>query len=476
MDHASTATAPEPLDRRDATNLAVIAALYLLLVGTMLDWHGYWSDEFHTIRAVELGVPELIRQRASSGHPPLFFLLEKGWVAALGTSEAGTRSLPMLCGLGSLLLTYWIVRREAGRPAAALACGLLACGAAQLMICQLARSYALLQLLVTAQTALILSRQQASAWRLVASALLSAAALYTHGAALVALPAQFAAAAVALPGKWRQLSAAVAGCLLYAPFWLAFRDVGEVEEHLNWVPYPTVPALLRFPALLQLGRYVADVPPQVQGIVTLGLVALGLAALAISDRAAFLALQWFFAWALAAAAGAWGIGIVSVERYFAPALVCQAAMLALAWSAPAKQKWLAHTTAAALLAASLLSAALYAALPPFTPWREMAELIHEQRLAGEEVVVASPEVLATPFAYYYDGEANYIGEASLPPHRPGAAGLWVLFRAADPQAEARIAAQASGLGFGASRRHRFHRGAVWQFRPQQSAGELLSSE
>jgi len=73
---AARPPAQPPLDARDAWLLMLIAGLYLGLVGATLDWHGYWSDEFHTIRAVELSVPELIRQRASSGHPPLFFLLE----------------------------------------------------------------------------------------------------------------------------------------------------------------------------------------------------------------------------------------------------------------------------------------------------------------------------------------------------------------------------------------------------------------
>ncbi len=467
MANASPAAAArEPLDRRDATNLALIAALYLLLVGTTLDWHGYWSDEFHTIRATSLPWQEMIRERAAQGHPPLFFLLEKAWISVAGTSEMGTRSLPMLCGLASLLLTYVIVRGEVERRAACLACGLLALGATQLLICQLARSYALLQLLMTAQTALVLSSRPPAAWRMAAAALLSAAALYTHGAALVAIPAHLAASAVALPEKWRQILAAAAGCLLYVPFWLAFREVQEIEDHLNWVPYPTVTALLRFPALLQFGRYINDVPPLIQGLATLLLVASGLAALVASDRAAFLALQWFFAWALvAAAAGAWGVGIVSVERYFAPALVCQAGLVALTWTAAAqKGRWLSVGMLAAHAAVAIGSAGLYSLLPPFTAWREMAELIREHRSADETVVVASPAVLATPFAYYYDGEASYIGEAALPQPGNTAAGLWVCFREADPEVESRVTAQAERLGFTSPLRHSFHRGVIRHFR------------
>ncbi len=220
MANASPAAAArEPLDRRDATNLALIAASYLLLIGATLDWHGYWYDEFYTIRAVDRSWPEMIRERAAQGHPPLL----------------------------------------------------------------------------------------------------------------------------------------------------------------------------------------------------------------TSDRAAFLALQWFFAWALVAAAGGWGIGIVSVERYFAPALVCQAGLVALTWTAAVRtRKRLAGALVAAMLAVTLLSAAMYAAMPLFTPWREMATLILEQRSPGEAVIVASPAVLVTPFAYYYDGQASYSGDAALVHPARGAAGIWGL--------------------------------------------------
>jgi hypothetical protein len=462
---AARPTDPPPLDARDAWLLMLIAGLYLGLVGATLDWHGYWSDEFHTIHAVELPVPELIRRRASSGHPPLFFLLEKAWVAALGTSEAGTRSLPLLCGLGTLLLTYWIVRREAGRPAAAVACGLLGCGATQLMICQLARSYTLLQLLLTAQTALLLSRQPASAWRLVLSAALTAGALFTHGAALVAVPAQMAAAGVALPRQWRYLLSAAAGSLLYGAFLLTHPALDNVEVHLDWVPPPTITALLRFPALLQFGRYVDVVPPALQALVVLCFVLLGIAALLHSDQAACLALQWFFVWSLAAAAGGWGIGIIGVERYFAPAVACQAAFSAIAISELASRvRWIAWPCAGLAAVLSLGSAGLYAALPPFTPWREMAALVEARRSAGEAVIVVSPEVLATPFAYYYRGEAVFVGESGIATGEMGR-GQWVCFCDRSPEATATISAQAEESQLGPPEVHRFHRGAVWHYRP-----------
>jgi len=369
----------------------------------------------------------------------------------------------MLCGLASLLLTYWIVRREAGRPAAALACGLLACGATQLMVCQLARSYTLLQLLVTAQTALLLSRQPPSMSRLLLSAVLSAGALFTHGAALVAIPAQIAAVAVALPRRWRYVLSGAAGSLLYWVFLLTHPTLDNVEVHLDWVPPPTTTALLRFPALLQFGRYVDQVPPALQALAVLCFVLLGIAALVHSDQAAYLALQSFFTWSLAAAAGGWGI--IGVERYFAPALLCQAAFSAIALTGLTSQlRWLSWLSGGLAAALSIGSAGLYAALPPFAPWREMAALVEARRSADETVIVVSPEVLATPFAYYYRGEATFGGERGIELSETRR-GLWVCFRDPSLEATGRISAQSEQFRLGPPDVYRFHRGAVWHYRP-----------
>jgi hypothetical protein len=370
--------------------------------------------------------------------------------------------------LGSLLLTYVIVRRQARRWAAVGACLLLTCGATQLLISQLARSYTLLQLLATAQVALILAPQRPTAWRLLISALLAAAALFTHGAAQVAIPALLGGVLVALPGQWRYVLAAAAGCLLYAPFAWAFPTIDNVEVHLDWVPPPSVAALLRFPALLQFGRHIHDVPVAVQALAGLVIVGLGVGALLHSDEAACLALQWFFTWALAAAAAGWGLGIVAVERYFGPALVCQAAFMAITVAAIAQRsRWLGAAGCVVLASLSLASAGLYAALPPFTPWRQMAELIQSQRAPGEKVIVASPAVLATPLAYYYEGEAMFIGEAELPLQTDGASGLWICFRKRDAEAEQRIAEQADRLGYKALTRYPLHHGKVLHFLPER---------
>jgi hypothetical protein len=440
--------------------LALVGCAYLALAGGTLDWHGYWSDEFHTINAVSRSWGDLVHERASKGHPPLFFLAEKAWVGPLGHSEVADRSLPMLCGLGTVLLVYVIVRREASRWAACVASVLLMLCATQLLIVQLARSYAMLQLLATAHAALIVAGGKITAWRLVMSAGLCAAAMFTHGSAMIAIPVQLAAAAVALPARWRFIVSGGAGCLAYLPFWLAFPSLDNVETHLDWVPPPTIESLLRFPAMLQFGRQIVAVPAWAQVVTVLVLVALAVGALLGSDHASFFGLQWFFAWAAAAAAGGQGIGIVGVERYFAAALVCQPIIAAqlLDWLA-ARRRVPCIGVGAIVGGLALTSLVLYFMFPPFTPWREMAALVETHRIAGEAVVVASPKVLATPLGHYYPGEARFTGEDPIA-GTESAVGIWVLLRDPSPKVEARVLPTSARARFRRIEAHRFHRGLV----------------
>jgi hypothetical protein len=197
---------------------------------------------------------------------------------------------------------------------------------------------------------------------------------------------------------------------------------------VGWIPPTTVAALVRFPALLQFGRQLPDTPVVVQAAAGLMIVALAVLALRLADGAALFGLQWFFTWAAASAAASFGIGIIAVERYFAPAVMCQAVFLAIAvaWLAKSRPR-LGSAAAAGFVLLGAVSSGLYFAWPPFTPWREMAALVRRDRSADEAVVVAEPRVFATPFEYYYDGPLAFAdaGALDVPAEAPG---VWVCYR------------------------------------------------
>src|SRR5438132_381744 len=113
---AQSKNMPQPRNHNgDVSDLlctSVLAITYLVLFGATFNYYGYVTDEIYTLRAIDSPFADLIRERASHGHPPLFFIIEKLWVSVVGRTEIGYRSVPLLCGFGSLLTVFAQVRRE----------------------------------------------------------------------------------------------------------------------------------------------------------------------------------------------------------------------------------------------------------------------------------------------------------------------------------------------------------------------------
>ena len=113
----------------------------------------------------------------------------------------------------------------------------------------------------------------------------------------------------------------------------------------------------------------------------------------------------------------------------------------------------------------MASVGLYLALPPFTPWREMAALIEKHHTAGEAVYIASPQVLASPVNYYYGGDADYLGNYPVSAD-DAVEGIWVCFREPLGAAAAKSeVAKYVHTNFTEVTHYAFHRGTVVHLRP-----------
>jgi len=454
------------LDRDDLLCIILISFAFVALAGGTIDWHGYWADEFHTTTAVSLPIRQLVTQRAVSGHPPLFYLVEKLWIQFFGASEQSYRWPALLCGLGAILLTYAIVRRQATRPSALCTCLVLATAATQLLVCQLARSYTMLQLFVTANAALIVSTSRATPWRLALSGTVCAAAMYTHGAALLAVPIQLLAAGLLYPTRWKHVVAGVLGCLAYGPFVLLFPTMRYVAHHAATPANPPLVDALRFPATLEFGRQLEQSPTWLQAAT----VVLVLASIAICVRrgraARFLGLQFILTWASGIGAIALGMGLISVERYFAPALVCQASLMGMALDPLAQRSRIAGVAwSTAVIALCITTASLYFAVPPFTSWREMATLIDAKRNAEDVIVVACPKSYAVPFDYYFSGRAEYADAVNPTVAHSTSGGIWVCLPVASDGAELAAIPPELRASFPRVTRYSLRRGCVLHLQP-----------
>lgn len=140
----------------------------------------FWNDEGNSARLSERSLRLILAGTASDVHPPLYYLILRGWREAAGASEFGLRVVSAYCGLALTALTLRLGRRYG--PAVALVAGLgVTVNPALIYYSQEARMYMLLALLTLAATALwqVWLARRTWGWGAAYAACL-AAGLYTH--------------------------------------------------------------------------------------------------------------------------------------------------------------------------------------------------------------------------------------------------------------------------------------------------------
>jgi uncharacterized membrane protein len=106
-----------------------------------------WYDEGLTVALIERTPAEIVRAAAVDVHPPLYYLLLKGWASFFGTSETAVRSLSAICGALAALFTAVLGRRWFGASVGGLAGMAAAVSPLGVYYGQEARMYALSALL-----------------------------------------------------------------------------------------------------------------------------------------------------------------------------------------------------------------------------------------------------------------------------------------------------------------------------------------
>lgn len=109
-----------------------------------------WWDEAISIHLATSDVSELLVDRAAHVHPPLYFLLLKGWVALAGVSAFAVRFFSVWFNVLLVSVTYAFGRRRFDSHTGLLAGLLVAISPLYIVYSQEARVYAMLPLLYTA--------------------------------------------------------------------------------------------------------------------------------------------------------------------------------------------------------------------------------------------------------------------------------------------------------------------------------------
>ena len=109
--------------------LAAIMAVYLLMATHHLTRQDLDGDELITAQSTSghLSLRNFFLDRLKNGHPPIYFLLIRGWVGAFGYTSTTLLTFSVLLGAASVLIVY-LLARELGlgrwAPAAALFWGM----------------------------------------------------------------------------------------------------------------------------------------------------------------------------------------------------------------------------------------------------------------------------------------------------------------------------------------------------------------
>ncbi len=223
---------------------SILPILLVMLAAAVLRFHalgnrGFWLDETLSATFSQGGFSTLLQTLRREIDMALYFVLLHFWMM-LGNSEFVIRAMSVVFSVLTIPFTYALGSRLFGRNAGLIAGGLLAFNAYHIRYAQEARSYALVVLLATLATWLLvrnLQQPQKALWGLygiclalmVYSHLLSGLLIVvTHYVAIYFLPPR------TIPWKGLLRSTAWLGCLL-VPMAILFPMSMANSNPVNWV-------------------------------------------------------------------------------------------------------------------------------------------------------------------------------------------------------------------------------------------------
>lgn len=119
MNHRSPSRRATLLRGRTVAGLVLMMALALRLYG--LDQHAIWWDEGLSAWAARLPVSRILDWTAHDVHPPLHFLIQRGWWLLSGDGEWAMRFISAAAGTATVAAIYALARSLGGRRAGELA-------------------------------------------------------------------------------------------------------------------------------------------------------------------------------------------------------------------------------------------------------------------------------------------------------------------------------------------------------------------
>jgi mannosyltransferase len=406
----------------------------VMLLGLVLRAYGLlaqslWLDEAMSLYWASLPAGEVLaRLMALSGdpHPPLYYLLLKAWIAALGDGEIAVKALSVAAGLALIPLTYGLGQRLFGRRTGLLAALLASSSPLLVWYAQEVRMYSLLAALTLAAALCLwqaLDTRRGLWWPLYALVALAGAYTHVYGALLLPFHGLFALWAWRRGWRGAGFSSILAGLLafatlsiLYAPWaWAAWQSSASAFSGR-----PLLSPLEMLGALLAAFTVHRAVVPGLVLVAVGALVLVGLAAGRREDHAApdgsadrphclttidarvFLGLYLLLPVAMVATLSQryelWGVPYFTI---LAPPFLTAVA----AGTSVLSRRWRLAGLATIALLLTLAVAGLAANSAPENrkeDWRAAAAYVRDHAAADDAILVVA-DFAAVPFRYYYRG-------------------------------------------------------------------------
>jgi uncharacterized membrane protein len=395
----------KPLFRKEQSRFSIQLFLLLLLALLLrlpnLGRDALWLDEAISYLAARLPLNQLLNNTIQSSHPPLYYLLLKGWMIPVPDTDIALKLLSTFFNILLIPAIYylaWLLLEN--RKAALIAGFFVAISPFQVLYSHELRMYTLVMLLVTLLTAAYWRAQETLHWGWWALfGLLALAGVYTH------LFTFFVLAGIGLhafwqrrqrKGLWRTILVIAVVSLLFLP-WLNLM-LGEAQQNLGSLR-PLTSQTTRNPllplttiAFLLFGQ---SFNPVYTGLILFSIIA----------TSAIFFLDWRkikrqgispgLGLAALTAGTAWGLPVLIylVRPFFLPERTMAAAapflLILAAWLATRKNSALPFLGG---LIAILMLVGLYfyhAGLPLKPPYREVMAEVAAQRQIGDHVLHTS---------------------------------------------------------------------------------------
>lgn len=152
--------------KTDLIILAVTLAIFLTITLVNAPRAAIWFDEAFSVYIAQFSFWDIARYTAADVHPPVYYWLLKIWSSLFGTTELAYRSLSVLFGAATIVVSFLLTRKLFGRQAAWLTALFLSLSPMLIRYSDEARMYTIAALIVMGATYLLVRAKETNSRKL----------------------------------------------------------------------------------------------------------------------------------------------------------------------------------------------------------------------------------------------------------------------------------------------------------------------